>query len=88
MNSCFTNKIVKVYTDDKEVLLNLKSVYRERLRKLKDYIKLGKISEEFGLTHNTLSAFINSDKNDYMISEEKLHDLCLFIDNKILELIR
>lgn len=71
-----------------EVSNNLKSMYRFRLRKLQEFIKITKLSEEFGLKYNTLSAFLKTEKNDYMISEEKLHDLCLYIDQRILDLIR
>lgn len=78
----------KVYYEGEEVLLNLKSMYRDRLRRLQEFIKITKLSEEFGLKYNTLSAFLKSEKNDSMVSEEKLHDLCLYIDQRILELIR
>lgn len=71
-----------------EVSINLKSMYRARLRKLQEFVKITKLAEEFGLKYNTLSAFMKSDKNDNMISEEKLHDLCIYIDQRILELIR
>ena len=68
--------------------IEVKSMYRDRLRKLMEYIKISKLCEEFGLTRNTLSAFLKSSDNDYMISEERLHDLCLFIENRISELVR
>ena len=55
----------------------MKSFYRQWLRNVQKYVKIGKLAAEVGVRQNLLSLFMKSDAYDYCISVEKfqlVHD--------------
>lgn len=52
-----------------------KSYYRDLLRDLKPYIKLAAFARQIGMNPSTLSLFMRSPDNDYMISLGRLQEL-------------
>ena len=65
----------------------MKSMYRDRLRNLKRYIKVSVIAKEVGIPSNLLSLFMKSQAYDYTLSIDKLDLLMRHIDNILRECI-
>lgn len=58
----------------------MKHIYRDRLRKLKKYIKLSVIAKDCGIPSNLLSLFMKDKAYDYVLSVNKLNVLMDKID--------
>lgn len=56
-----------------------KSYYRDFLIEIKPFIKLNVFCKMIGLNPSTLSLFMRSPDNSYMISSERLSELCELI---------
>lgn len=61
----------------------MKSMFRDRLRILQHYVKLGILADEFGLSRTSLSRFMKNENFDYCISETTLYQFINFIELKI-----
>lgn len=65
----------------------MKSIYRDRLRKLKHYLKLSVIAKEIGIPSSTLSLFMKDQAYNYVLSVNKLEQLLDRIDDVLSECI-
>lgn len=63
-----------------------KATCRSMLLRLKLYVKLGPLCDEFGLSRVKLSCFMSNDSYDREISVERLNDFILFVENRLFDL--
>lgn len=63
-------------------MTNDKNYYRSLFREYKKYLKLSAFAEDLGIARSTLSRFMQSETNNYMISVQKLEVLNSYILNK------
>lgn len=63
-----------------------KATCRSMLLRLKHYVKLGPLCDEFGLSRVKLSCFMSSDSYDREISVERLNEFIIFVESRLYDM--